>query len=188
MTSKVSARTSYAWVRSRFRFRSSEDVTLLEFTSPVDREHMSTLSEVSLNLKPRKYRLRTSASLPKLPTTLWCIRAKVVGAYLARNITADWGCVWWGLLVVCQLSCLCRLSRICQLSCVYQLPRCLYSLNVLGCCAILYMLARERRVYRLHVLMKTHSWNTGGSEQLQSTLLVHSVHFSVPSFVVTPHT
>ena len=26
------------------------------------------LSEVSLNLKPRKYRLRTSASLPKFPT------------------------------------------------------------------------------------------------------------------------
>ena len=33
------------------------------------------MSEVSLNLKPRKYRLRTSASLPKFPTTLLCIRA-----------------------------------------------------------------------------------------------------------------
>ena len=40
VTSKVSARTSCAWVGSRVRFRSSEDVTLLEFTSPVDREYM----------------------------------------------------------------------------------------------------------------------------------------------------
>ena len=40
VTSKVSARTSYAWVGSRVHFRSSEDVTLLEFTSPVDRECM----------------------------------------------------------------------------------------------------------------------------------------------------
>ena len=73
VTLKVSARTSCAWVGSRVRFRSSEDVslTLLEFTSPIDSE-----SEVSLNLKPRKYRLRTSASLPKFPTTLWCIRAR----------------------------------------------------------------------------------------------------------------
>ena len=37
-TSKVSVRTSYAWVGSRVHFRSSEDVTLLEFTSPIDRE------------------------------------------------------------------------------------------------------------------------------------------------------
>ena len=44
VTSKVSAPTSYAWVRSRVRFRSSEDVTLLEFTSPVDREYMHRLS------------------------------------------------------------------------------------------------------------------------------------------------
>ena len=40
VTSKVSARTSYAWVASRVHFRSSEDVTLLKFTSPVDREYM----------------------------------------------------------------------------------------------------------------------------------------------------
>ena len=40
VTSKVSARTSCAWVGSRVRFWSSEDVTLLEFTSPVDREYM----------------------------------------------------------------------------------------------------------------------------------------------------
>ena len=40
VTLKVSARTSCAWVGSRVRFRSSEDVTLLEFTSPVDREYM----------------------------------------------------------------------------------------------------------------------------------------------------
>ena len=40
VTSKVSARTSCAWVGSRVRFRSSEDVILLEFTSPVDRECM----------------------------------------------------------------------------------------------------------------------------------------------------
>ena len=40
VTSKVSARTSCAWVGSRVRFRSSEDGTLLEFTSPVDREYM----------------------------------------------------------------------------------------------------------------------------------------------------
>ena len=40
VTSKVSARTSCAWVGSRVRFRSSEDITLLEFTSPVDREYM----------------------------------------------------------------------------------------------------------------------------------------------------
>ena len=40
VTSKVSARTSCAWVGSRVRFRSSEDVSLLEFTSPVDREYM----------------------------------------------------------------------------------------------------------------------------------------------------
>ena len=38
VTSKVSAPTSYAWVGSRVHFRSSEDVTLLEFTSPIDRE------------------------------------------------------------------------------------------------------------------------------------------------------
>ena len=38
VTSKVSARTSYALVGSRVHFRSSEDVTLLEFTSPIDRE------------------------------------------------------------------------------------------------------------------------------------------------------
>ena len=38
VTSKVSARTSYAWVGSLVHFRSSEDVTLLEFTSPIDRE------------------------------------------------------------------------------------------------------------------------------------------------------
>ena len=31
---------SCAWVGSRVHFRSSEDVTLLEFTSPVDREYM----------------------------------------------------------------------------------------------------------------------------------------------------
>ena len=76
VTSKVSAPTSCAWVGSRVRFRSSEDVTLLEFTSPVDLEYMRRCQEVSLNLKPRKYRLRTSASLPKFPTTLWCIRAQ----------------------------------------------------------------------------------------------------------------
>ena len=40
VTSKVSTRTSYAWVGSRVHFRSSEDVTLFEFTSPVDREYM----------------------------------------------------------------------------------------------------------------------------------------------------
>ena len=40
VTSKVSARTLYAWVGSRVRFRSREDVILLEFTSPVDREYM----------------------------------------------------------------------------------------------------------------------------------------------------
>ena len=40
VTSKVSARTSCAWVGSRVRFRSSEDVTLSEFTSPVDREYL----------------------------------------------------------------------------------------------------------------------------------------------------
>ena len=38
VTSKVSARTSYASVGSRVHFRSSEDVTLSEFTSPIDRE------------------------------------------------------------------------------------------------------------------------------------------------------
>ena len=38
VTSKVSARTSYAWVGSRVHFWSSEDVTLLEFTSPIDHE------------------------------------------------------------------------------------------------------------------------------------------------------
>ena len=40
VTSKVSARTSCAWVGSRVHFRSSEDVTLLQFTSLVDREYM----------------------------------------------------------------------------------------------------------------------------------------------------
>ena len=38
--SKVSVPTSCASVGSRVRFRSSEDVTLLEFISPVDREYM----------------------------------------------------------------------------------------------------------------------------------------------------
>ena len=59
VTSKVSARTSCAWVGSRVRFRSSEDVTLLEFTSPVDREYMRRCQKVLLNLKPGKYRLPT---------------------------------------------------------------------------------------------------------------------------------
>ena len=40
VTSKVSARTSYASVGSRVHFRSTEDETLLEFTSPVEREYM----------------------------------------------------------------------------------------------------------------------------------------------------
>ena len=40
VTSKVSAPTSCAWVGSRVHFRSSEDITLWEFTSPVDREYM----------------------------------------------------------------------------------------------------------------------------------------------------
>ena len=40
VTSKVSAPSSYGWVGSRVRFRSSEDETLLEFTSPVAREYM----------------------------------------------------------------------------------------------------------------------------------------------------
>ena len=40
VTSKVSARTSYAWFGSRVHFRRSDDVALLEFTSPVDRECM----------------------------------------------------------------------------------------------------------------------------------------------------
>ena len=40
VTLEVSARTLYAWVGSRVHFRSSEDKTLLEFTSPVDREYM----------------------------------------------------------------------------------------------------------------------------------------------------
>ena len=38
VTSKVSAPTSHTWVGSRVHFRSTEDVTLLEFTSPVDRD------------------------------------------------------------------------------------------------------------------------------------------------------
>ena len=38
VTSKVSAQTSHAWVESLVHFRSSEDVTLLEFTSAIDRE------------------------------------------------------------------------------------------------------------------------------------------------------
>ena len=38
VTSKVSAPTSHAWVGSLVHFRSSEDVTLLEFTSPIDCE------------------------------------------------------------------------------------------------------------------------------------------------------
>ena len=49
VTSKVSARTSYACVGSHFR--SSEDVTLLEFTSPVDREYMRRRRKFSLDLK-----------------------------------------------------------------------------------------------------------------------------------------
>ena len=40
VTSKVRARTSYGWVGSRVHFRSSEDVILLEFTSPIDRGYM----------------------------------------------------------------------------------------------------------------------------------------------------
>ena len=40
VTSKVSAPTSYTWVGSGVHFRSSEDVTLLEFTSPVECEYM----------------------------------------------------------------------------------------------------------------------------------------------------
>ena len=43
VTSKVSARTSYAWVGSRVHFRSREDVTLLEFTSLVDHEYILRL-------------------------------------------------------------------------------------------------------------------------------------------------
>ena len=40
VTSKVSARTSCAWVGSRVYFGSSEDVILLEFTSPVNSGYM----------------------------------------------------------------------------------------------------------------------------------------------------
>ena len=40
VTSKVSPPTSCAWVGSRVHIRSSEDLILLEFTSPVDREYM----------------------------------------------------------------------------------------------------------------------------------------------------
>ena len=40
VTSKVNARTSYAWMGNRVHCRSSEDVTLLEFTSPAHREYM----------------------------------------------------------------------------------------------------------------------------------------------------
>ena len=40
VTSKVSAPTSYESVGSRVHFRSRYDVTLLEFSSPVDREYM----------------------------------------------------------------------------------------------------------------------------------------------------
>ena len=75
VTSKVSARTLCAWVGSRVRFRSSEDVTLRIYFAGWPWVH-APLSEVSLNLKPRKYRLQTSDSLPKFPTTLWCIRAQ----------------------------------------------------------------------------------------------------------------
>ena len=38
VTSKVGTPTSHAWAGSLVHFRSSEDVTLLEFTSPIDRE------------------------------------------------------------------------------------------------------------------------------------------------------
>ena len=48
VTSKVSAPTSHAWVGSLVHFRSSEDVTLLEFTSPIDREYRT--SEVRINV------------------------------------------------------------------------------------------------------------------------------------------
>ena len=40
VTWKVSAPTSHTWVGSGVHFRSSEDETLLEFTSPVDCEYM----------------------------------------------------------------------------------------------------------------------------------------------------
>ena len=40
VTSKVSAPTSCSWVGSRVHFRSTEDVILLEITSPVDREYI----------------------------------------------------------------------------------------------------------------------------------------------------
>ena len=58
------------------------------------------MSEVSLNLKPRKYRLRTSASLPKFPTTLWCIRAmdscgqrRYVGAVTPSHCDLSTDCI-----------------------------------------------------------------------------------------------
>ena len=48
VTSKVSAPTSHARVGSLVHFRSSEDVTLLELTSPIDREERT--SEVRINV------------------------------------------------------------------------------------------------------------------------------------------
>ena len=45
VTSKVDARTSCPGVGSRVHFRSSDDVILLEFTSPVDREYVGSFIE-----------------------------------------------------------------------------------------------------------------------------------------------
>ena len=94
VTSKVSARTSCAWVGSRVRFRSSEDVTLVRIYFAGWPWVHAPLSEVSLNLKPRKYRLRTLASLPKFPTTLWRIRALVWRKFNTQNHFLQIWSIW----------------------------------------------------------------------------------------------
>ena len=65
MTSKVSARTSYASVGSRVHFWSSEDVSLLEFTSPIDREWPT--SEVRINVCSTDFERRLHFGSFRLP-------------------------------------------------------------------------------------------------------------------------
>ena len=73
VTSKVSAPTSHAWVGSRVRFRSSEDVTLLEFTSPIYREWRTW--EVRMNVCSTDFERRLRFGSFRLPCGAygpWC--------------------------------------------------------------------------------------------------------------------
>ena len=87
--SKVSAPTSHAWVGSRVHFRSSEDVTLLEFTSPIDREKRT--SDVRINVGSTDFEHQLHFGSFRLPCGAYgpCCRTQKV---------LTWGLLFFGWL------------------------------------------------------------------------------------------